>query len=143
MEKFDIIRIMELIIAVVGSAIITRILTIRARIRQEQSAADKAETEVKADQIENIEKLVEKVYKPTIETLTKQVAILREKVEALEQDKDSLRDKVETLEEENKELRAENERLRSDYESLRQEASWQNKNRGPDGKFAKKEGGEA
>ena len=139
MEKLDIIgRIVEIIVAIVGSAVITRIITIRQRVRKEQAAAEKAFTEVKADQIANIEKLVEKVYKPTIETLTKQVAILRQKVEALEQDKDALRDKLEALEEENKELKAENERLRQDYENLRQEASWQNKHRGPDGKFASK-----
>ena len=84
-------RIVELIIAIVGASIITRILTIRQRVRQEKSAADKAETEVKADQIQNIQDIVDKVYKPTIETLTAKVDELQRRVDELERENAQLR----------------------------------------------------
>ena len=75
MEKFDsFYRIVELIIAIVTSAVITRIITIRQRVRQAKSDADKAETEVKTDQIENIRKTMDEVYKPIIEDLRKTAA---------------------------------------------------------------------
>ena len=54
---------------------LTRLLTIRARVRQEKAGAAKAETEVKADQIENIEKMMQKAYTPIIENLTDQLRI--------------------------------------------------------------------
>lgn len=87
----DYIQILEMLGTAFAASWLTRILTIRARVRQEKAGAAKAETEVKADQIENIEKLVEKVYKPTIETLTRQVNELREKVDTLERENDQLR----------------------------------------------------
>lgn len=126
MEKLDIIyRIVELIIAIVSSAVITRIITIRQRVRQEKSAADKAETEVRADQIENIEKLVEKVYKPTIETLTEQVNELRARVDELEQ--------------ENGELRAALRRVSPEAVPSRRGAQASSQPRGKNGQFVKKE----
>lgn len=67
----------------IAASWLTRILTIRARVRQERAGADKAETEVKADQIDNIERLVEKAYKPTIETLESRVKELSWEVEQL------------------------------------------------------------
>lgn len=87
----DYIQILEMLGTAIAASWLTRILTIRARVRQENAAAKKGETEVKADQIENIEKLVEKVYKPTIETLTNQVNELRRKVDSLERENDQLR----------------------------------------------------
>ena len=133
MEKLEpFIRIVELILAVVASAIVTRILTIRQRVRQETSAADKAETEVKKDQIENIESIVEKVYKPTIETLTNQV--------------NELREEVRQVREENRKLKDENEQLRDAIREIspelvpsRRSVNAQNQPRTPDGKFTKKE----
>ena len=78
MEKIDIvIRIAEVLGAAIAAGWISRVLTIRQRVRQEKAGADKAEAEVKADQIENIEKLVEKAYKPIIEDLTTQVKALQ------------------------------------------------------------------
>lgn len=92
MEKLDIIiRIFELLGAAIIGGWMSRILTVKARVRTENAGADKAETEVRADQIENIEKLVEKVYKPTIETLTAQVQSLQTRVDELEQENIQLR----------------------------------------------------
>lgn len=102
-----IIQVGELVGAAVLGGWISRILTIRSRVRQEKAGAAKAETEVKADQIENIEKLVEKVYKPTIETLTNQVNELRRKVDSLERENGQLRAAL-------KDLQAETEPERSD-----------------------------
>ena len=74
-------------------------------MRQEKAGADKAEAEVKADQIENIEKMVEKAYKPIIEDLTKQVKALQEKVEKLEAEKDKKDERIDELEQEVRRLR--------------------------------------
>lgn len=60
----------------IAASWLTRILTIRSRVRQEKAGAAKAETEVRADQIDNIERLVEKAYKPTIETLENRVKLI-------------------------------------------------------------------
>ena len=126
MEKIDTIaRIVELVLAVATSAIVTRIITIRQRVRQEKSAADKAETEVRADQIENIEKLVEKVYKPTIETLTEQVNELRQRVDELEQENGQLREAL--------------RRVSPEAVPSRRGANGRTAQRNPDGTFAKRE----
>ena len=77
------IQILEMLGTAIAASWLTRILTIRARVRQERAGADKAETEVKADQIDNIERLVEKAYKPTIETLENRVKELSWEVEQL------------------------------------------------------------
>lgn len=147
MEKLDIIyRIAELLIAIVGSAIITRIITIRARVRQEKSAADKAETEVKSDQIENIRKTMDEVYKPIIEDLRKTAAdAMAEASEARKVAAEAL-DKVEILEAENRELRRENAQLRDaireinpDLVPSRRGSSASSQARGADGRFIKKE----
>ena len=103
----DYIQILEMLGTAFAASWLTRVLTIKARVRQEKAGADKAETEVKADQIENIEKLVEKVYKPTIETLTNQVNELRRKVDSLERENGQLRAAL-------KDLQAETEPARSD-----------------------------
>ena len=92
-----IIQIGELIGAAVLGGWISRALTIRSRVRQENAGADKAETEVKASQIENIEALVEKVYKPTIEQLTIRVEKLQAEVEQLRADNDRLKDENDQL----------------------------------------------
>ena len=113
MEKLDTIaRIVELVLAVAASAIITRIVTIRQRVRQEKSAAD-------------IEKLVEKVYKPTIETLTAQVNELRQRVDELEQ--------------ENDQLRAALRKVSPEAVPSRRGENGKTAQRNPDGTFAKRE----
>lgn len=79
----DYIQILEMLGTAIAASWLTRILTIRSRVRQEKAGAAKAETEVKADQIDNIERLVEKAYKPTIETLENRVKELSWEVEQL------------------------------------------------------------
>ena len=147
MEKLDTIyRIGELLIAIVGSAVITRIITIRQRVRQEKSAADKAETEVKTDQIENIRKTMDEVYKPIIEDLRKTAADAMAEASEARRKADEAMDKVEILEQENRELRRENAQLRDaireinpDLVPSRRGASAASQARGADGRFIKKE----
>lgn len=147
MEKLDTIyRIGELIIAIVGSAVITRIITIRQRVRQEKSAADKAETEVKADQIENIRKTMDEVYKPIIEDLRKTAADAMAEAGEARKKADEAMDKVEALEKENRELRRENAQLRDaireinpDLVPSRRGSSASSQARGADGRFIKQE----
>lgn len=79
----DYIQILEMLGTAIAASWMTRILTIRSRVRQEKAGAAKAETEVRADQIDNIERLVEKAYKPTIETLESRVKELSWEVEQL------------------------------------------------------------
>lgn len=113
MEKIDIIvRIAELLGAAILGGWVSRILTVKARVRTENAGADKAETEVKADQIQNIQDIVEKVYKPTIETLEGQVKELRWEVGELR--KENARVILE-----NEELKTENTRYRKVIFELR------------------------
>ncbi len=151
MEKFDsFYRIVELIIAIVTSAVITRIITIRQRVRQAKSDADKAETEVKADQIENIRKTMDEVYKPIIEDLRKTAAdAMAEASEARKVAAEAL-DKVEILEQENRELRRENTQLRDAIREINPDlvpsqrgANASSQPRGANGRFVKKEEAEA
>ena len=135
MEKLDTIaRIVELVLAVVTSAVITRIITIRQRVRQEHAAADKAEADVKKDQIENIEAIVEKVYKPTIDTLTRQVADLRAEVDAVRKENEELKQEIAAAvsdyqnivvtsetEKDSKALRAKLNKLRTAIETARKD----------------------
>ena len=118
-----IIQIAELLGAAIGGSWLTHLLTIRSRARTEKAGADKAEEEVKADQIENIEKLVEKVYKPTIETLTAQVK--------------SLQTRVDELEQENIQLRAALREVSPESVPSRRGQNGKNAPRGVDGRFAK------
>ncbi|MBR2747615.1 MAG: hypothetical protein IKD95_04610 [Bacteroidales bacterium] len=83
-----------------------------AKKRQEEAAAAKTETEVKGDQIENLEKMVEKAYKPIIEDLTRQIKNLQGKVEKLEGEKDTKNRRIDELEERVDELEDENRQLR-------------------------------
>ena len=141
MEKIDIvIRIAEVLGAAIAAGWISRVLTIRQRVRQEKAGADKAEAEVKADQIENIEKMVEKAYKPIIEDLTKQVKALQEKVEKLEAEKDKKDERIDELEQEVRRLR----RIVSDacpdaVIPNRRSENAKEQPRNQDGTFAKKE----
>ena len=101
-----IIQIAELLGAAIAASWLTRVLTIRARVRQEKAGAAKAETEVKADQIANIEKMMEQAYTPVIEGLTKQIKSLQDKVDKLEVEKDLKDQRIEELENEVRQLRA-------------------------------------
>lgn len=120
-----IIKIAELLGAAIAASWITRILTIRSRVRQENADADKAETEVKADQIDNLEATIKKVYDPIIERLTDQI--------------NQLSGEMERLRQENATLKAENQELRREVDRLNSQALFRNTNRSRDGKFAKVE----
>ena len=102
----DIIQIAELVGAAVGGGWISHLFSVRSKVRQEKAGADKAETEVKADQIENIRKTMDEVYKPIIDDLKRQVA--------------ELRDEVRDVREENERLKDENDQLRDDLRRLTQ-----------------------
>lgn len=133
------IQIAELLGAAIAASWLTRILTIRARVRQEQAGAEKAETEVKSDQIENIEKMMQKAYTPIIEGLTEQVNKLQEKVEKLEADKDMQDQRIEELENENRQLRAALREVCPEAIPSRRGQNGKSALRNPDGTFAKKE----
>ena len=131
-----IIKIAELLGAAIAASWITRILTIRSRVRQENADADKAETAVKADQIENLEATINKVFDPIIERLTGQVNQLSAKVEKVEAENATLKKEQERLRQENATLKAENQELRREVDRLNSQALFRNTNRSRDGKFA-------
>lgn len=124
----------------VAASWITRILTIRARVRQEQADADKKDEEVKSDQIDNIEKMMQKAYTPIIEGLTKQVKQLQEKVDKLEMEKDEKDQRIDELEQEVRQLRAAMRGVFPEAVPSRRGENGKNALRNPDGTFAKKEG---
>ena len=134
-----IIQIAELLGAAIAASWITRLLTIRSRVRQENAGAAKAETEVKADQIENIEKMMEKAYTPIIEGLTDQVNKLQEKVEKLEAEKDKQDQRIDELEAENRQLRRALREVCPDSIPSRRGENGKNQARNADGTFAKSE----
>lgn len=139
-EMETLIRLAEVFGTAVASSWITRILTIRARVRQEKAGADKAETEVKADQIDNIERLVEKVYKPTIETLESQVKELRWEVTQLRQENARVIAENEELKLQNKQYRKVILELRPDLipeKITRRGENAKSQPRNPNGTFAK------
>lgn len=120
-----IIQAGELIGAAILGGWISRVLTIRSRVRQENAGASKAEAEAEASQIDNIKVLVEKVYKPTIETLTEQVQGLQKRVDELER--------------ENAQLRTALREIQPDLVPSRKSVNASNQPRLANGRFTKKE----
>lgn len=112
-------RIVELVIAVVGASVLTRIFTIRERVRQEKSNTEKADAEAKKEQIDNIRKTMEEVYRPIIEDLQKAVADARADADRACERVNELEDKVDALEKEKRELRRENAELRDILHEIR------------------------
>ena len=147
MEKLDaIIKIGEFLGVAIAAGWLSRILTIRERVRQEKAGADKAETEVKSDQIENIRKTVEEVYKPIIEDLKKTAAEARQEAAEARRTADEALDKAEALERENRELRRENAELRDairvlqpDLVPSRRSENASRQARGSNGQFVKED----
>ena len=146
MEKLDIVwRIAELVIAIVSASIITRVLTIRARVRQEKADANKKEEEVKTDQIENIKKIFIDLYQPVIDDLENRLEGMGDKVDAVENENKELKKEVAELREENGRLRRENEELRDALREIRPDVvpskrsvNAKNQARGDKGQFIKK-----
>jgi len=156
-----IIQVGELVGAAILGGWISRILTIRSRVRQENAGASKAEAEAKADQIENIRKTMDDIYKPIIEELRKTMDDIYKPIieelrktaadamaEAGEARKkaDEAMDKVEALEKENRELRRENAQLRDAIREINPDLvpSLRGENgksapRSKDGRFVKRE----
>ena len=115
-----------------GGGWISHLFSVRSKVRQEKAGADKAETEVKADQIENIRKTMDDVYKPIIDDLKRQVS--------------ELRDEVREVREENERLKDENDQLRDAIREIdpnivpsRRSVNAQRQARDANGQFAKKE----
>lgn len=138
-----IIQAGELVGAAILGGWVSRVLTIRERIKIEKANAKKVEQEAKSDQIENIEKMVEKAYKPIIEDLTNKVQTLTEKVNALETLNDEMKDKIDVLEDENKTLRSIVHEVRPDIvpsqRSINAKRQAATRPRGNNGQFVKKE----
>lgn len=130
METF--FRIAELLGTAFAASWITRLLTIKARVRQEKAGASKAEAEAKADEIENIRQTMDAVYKPIIEDLKKQVAELRGEVRDVRQEN-------ERLKAENGELREALREIRPDLVPTRRESNARKQPRKDNGQFRKKE----
>ena len=134
----DIETIITAVVSALGGGGIGSFVGWRAKKRQDNADAAKTEAEAKGDQIENIEKMVEKAYKPIIEDLTQQVQKLQEKVEKLEEDKDRLNERIEGLEAENSSLRSIIREVRPDLVPSRRGEHGKSQPRNPDGTFTKK-----
>ena len=93
----DIVQIIELVGAAVGGGWVSHLLTIRSRVRQEKAGASKAEAEAKADEIENIRKTMDAVYKPIIDDLKNQVSELRQEVKEVREENERLKDENDKL----------------------------------------------
>ena len=133
----DYTNLIGMFLSAVGASVLTRIFTIRARVRQEKADAAKKETEVKADQIENIEKMMEKAYTPIINGLTEQVNTLQAKVDRLEKEKDEKDQRIEDLENEVRQLRAAMREINPDSIPSRRGVNGKSAPRNPDGTFAR------
>lgn len=127
-----IFRIAELLATAFAASWITRLLTIKARVRQENAEASKTEAGVKADEIENIRQTMDAVYKPIIEDLKTQVAELRDEVRDVRQEN-------ERLKAENGELREALREIRPDLVPTRRESNARKQPRKDNGQFRKKE----
>lgn len=107
-------RIAEVIGVAIGSSWLTHILTVRSRVRKENAGAAKAETEVEADKIANLRKIIDDAYRPIIEDLKSEIASLKRQVTEQQAEMTEIRTKNEMLEAENKELREAVKRIQPD-----------------------------
>lgn len=138
MEKLDIIwRIVEILVAVVGASVVTRILTVRERIKQEKANSAKMDAEAKTDQIDNIRKTMEEVYKPIIDDLKRQVAELRDEVREVREENERLKDENDQLRDAIREIDPSIVPSKRSVNASRQAAE---QPRGSNGRFVKKEG---
>lgn len=126
MERLDILyRFLEFLGVAVAGGWVSHILTIRWRVRGTKAG-------VKADEIENIRKTMDDVYRPIIEDLKKQVAELRDEVRDVRQEN-------ERLKAENGELREALREIRPDLVPTRRESNARKQPRKDNGQFRKKE----
>lgn len=124
----------------------SRLLTIRARVKSENANATQAEAEAKATQIDNIRKIVDEIYEPAFKNLNKMVQDLRAEVEEVRGENEKLRDEIRAIKEENEALRTENDNLRRAIREInpdvipsKRSENAQNQPRKGNGQFTKKE----
>lgn len=134
----DIETIITAVLSALGGGGIGSFIGWRAKKRQDNAEASKTEAEAKGDQIENIEKMVEKAYKPIIEDLTQRIQRLQEKVDKLEGEKDAQGERIDELEAENRKLRSIIRELAPDSMPSRRGENGRSQARNADGTFAKK-----
>lgn len=135
----DIETIITAVLGALGGGGVGSFIGWRAKKRQDEADAKKKEQEAKSDQIENIEKMMEKAYKPIIEDLTDQVKKLQLKVDELEADKDRQNRRIEEQEEEIYRLRSILREVRPDLVPSRRGQNGKKAPRSEDGKFVRKE----
>ena len=133
----EIETIITAVLSALGGGGIGSFIGWRAKKRQDNADAAKTEAEAKGDQIENIEKMVEKAYKPIIEDLTQRIQKLQEKVDRLEGEKDTLGERIDELEAENRTLRSALRELAPDSIPSRRGLNARSQARNADGTFAK------
>lgn len=133
----EIETIITAVVSALGGGGIGSFIGWRAKKRQDNADAAKTEAEAKGDQIENIEKMVEKAYKPIIEDLTQRIQKLQEKVDRLEGEKDTLGERIDELEAENRTLRNIVRELAPDSIPSRRGLNARSQARNADGTFAK------
>lgn len=133
----EIETIITAVVSALGGGGIGSFIGWRAKKRQDNADAAKTEAEAKGDQIENIEKMVEKAYKPIIEDLTQRIQKLQEKVDRLEGEKDTLGERIDELEAENRTLRSALRELAPDSIPSRRGLNARSQARNADGTFAK------
>ena len=139
-------RILEFLLAATAGGILSRILTIRARVKAENAGATQAEAEAKAIQIENIRKIVDEIYEPAFRNLKQTVQELRDEVNDVRKENDDLRNEMRVIKEENEKLKSENESLRKAIREINPEVipskrseNAQRQPRGNNGQFTKKD----
>lgn len=128
----DVIQIVELIGSAIVGGWVSRLLTIKSRVKQEEAGADKADAEAKSDQIENIRKTMDEVYKPIIDDLKRQVTELRQEVK-------EVRDENQQLKDENDQLRDAIRELQPNILPSKRSENARKQARGENGQFIKKE----
>lgn len=135
----EIETIITAVLSALGGGGIGSFIGWRAKKRQDNADAAKTEAEAKGDQIENIEKMVEKAYKPIIEDLTERIQKLQDKVDRLEGEKDTLGERIDELEEENRQLRNIVRELAPESVPSRRGLNARSQPRNADGTFVKKD----
>ena len=138
----DIETIITAVVSALGGGGIGSFIGWRAKKRQDNADAAKTEAEAKGDQIENIEKMVEKAYKPIIEDLTQRIQKLQEKVDKLEGEKDAQNERIDELEAENRKLRSIIRELAPDNMPSRRSENARRQARSSNGQFTKQDAGE-
>ena len=130
-------RIAEVIGVAIGSSWLTHILTVRSRVRKEKADAAKAETEVEADKIANLRKIIDDAYRPIIEDLKAEITDLKGQMAEQQAEMAEIRSKNEVLEAENKALREAVKSIKADAAPDIRSIQAQHRPRKSNGQFTK------